>query len=298
MTQDSKARYCLLFGGVLWGLYWMPMKQIEGGGLSGTAPALAVFLVAGVLVLPLLVWRWRALAARGWDFVQLGLLAGGALAMFTIALAETEIVRAILLFYLSPVWSTALGLIFLGDRPNAARVTTLTLGLVGLVIVLGVEGGFPWPRNLGDTLALISGMCWSLASLKLFRMDAVPVRDMVAAFFPCCALVTVGLHFGLGGTLPREAVAGAAPWVLFAALYIMPTLTMTLWPASVLVPAKAGLLLMTEVVVGTLSAALLSGEPFGLRDVLGCLLITGALVAEVIMPTPNVKTHRSDHAAQ
>lgn len=297
MTQDTKARFCLLFGGVLWGLYWMPMKQIEGAGLNGTAPALAVFLIAGVLVVPLLFWRWRSLVARGRDFVVVGLLAGGALAMFTIALAETEIVRAILLFYLSPVWSTALGLIFLGDRPNAARVATLVLGLVGLVIVLGVEGGFPLPRNLGDTLALISGFCWSLASLKLFRMETVAVSDMVVSFFLGCAAITIGLHLALGGTLPHEAVIAVAPWVLFAAIYIMPTLTMTLWPATILVPAKAGLLLMTEVVVGTLSAALLSGEPFGLREAIGCLLITGALVAEVIMPAPNVKTHRSDHAA-
>ena len=141
-------------------------------------------------------------------------------------------------------------------------------------------------------------MCWSLASLKLFRMKSVAVPDMVASFFVGCAAITVGLHLALGGSLPRDAVISVAPWVLFATLYIMPTLTMTLWPATVLVPAKAGLLLMTEVVVGTLSAALLSGEPFGLREAVGCILITGALVAEVIMPAPNVKTYRSDHAAQ
>ena len=64
MKHERNARYFLLFGGVLWGLYWMPMKQIEGSGLSGTAPSLAVFVTAFVMILPLLLWRWRRLAAR------------------------------------------------------------------------------------------------------------------------------------------------------------------------------------------------------------------------------------------
>ena len=284
MTDDTKARSCLLIGGVLWGLYWMPMKQIEGAGLAGTAPSFAVFLTGAVFVLPLLVVRIRHLAARWWDLTLSGLLAGGALGLFTVALAETEIVRAILLFYLSPVWSTALGMLFLGDRPNAARVTTLALGLLGLVIVLGVEDGIPVPRNLGDTLALISGLCWSLASLKLFRMQRVAVPDLVVTFICGCVVVTGALHLFSGNELNRDMAVAAAPWVVFAAIYIVPTLTMTLWPATILLPAKAGLLLMTEVVVGTLSAATLSGEPFGLREGIGCMLITGALLAEVLMP--------------
>ena len=265
------------------------MKQIEGAGLSGTSPSLAVFLTAAALVLPLLFWRWKSLISRRGDFILSGLLAGGALGFFTVALAETEIVRAILLFYLSPVWSTALGMIFLGDRPNAARITTLVLGLLGLVIVLGIEDGFPWPRNFGDSLALVSGVCWSLASLKLFRMPKATIPDLVVVFILGCAVVTGMLHLFTGDALPRDTFIAAAPWVIFAAVYIVPTLTMTLWPATILIPAKAGLLLMTEVVVGTLSAAALSGEPFGLREALGCALITGALLAEVLMPArPNL----------
>jgi len=87
------------------------------------------------------------------------------------------------------------------------------------------------------------------------------------------------------------------PWMIFAGLYIIPTLTMTLWPTTLLLPAQAGLLLMTEVVVGTISAALLSGEPFGLREALGCLMITGALLAEVLIPS-RAQLTPADHAEQ
>lgn len=284
MSQDRIARYCLLAGGILWGLYWLPMKQVEAAGLSGTAPSVGVFVVAFVLILPVVLWRRQSLSTRLQDLTVAGLFAGGALGLFTVSLAETEIVRAILLFYLSPVWSTVLGMVFLGDRLNSARIATLALGLSGLVVVLGVEGGFPWPRNLGDTLALISGFSWSLASLKLYRMPVTPIPDLVVAFVTGCMVVTLGLFLLSSDEMPRSVVRDAAFWVAFAAVYIIPTLAMTLWPATLLPPAKAGLLLMTEVVVGTISAALLSGEQFGLREALGCLLITGALVAEVVVP--------------
>lgn len=271
------------------------MKQVEGAGLGGTAPSAAVFLASFLLILPLLACRWRSVSQRLGDLAVTGVFSGGALGLFTVALAETEIVRAILLFYLSPVWSTALGMIFLGDRPNAARITTLALGLVGLVVVLGIDDGFPWPRNFGDTLALISGLCWSLASLKLYRMPKAPIPDLVVAFVTGCLVVTGALFLFSTDPMPQTAVIAVAPWIIFAGLYIIPTLAMTLWPATILLPAKAGLLLMTEVVVGTVSAAFLSGEAFGLREGLGCVLIGGALLAEILMPS-NVVSQPSREA--
>lgn len=282
MTKEKAARYCLLIGGVFWGLYWIPLKQVEAAGLSGAAPSVLVFTVAFVMILPLVFWRWRSLQQRLRDLSIAGLLAGASIGMFTAALAETEIVRAILLFYLSPVWSTALGMLVLGHKPTLARYVTLAIGLVGLCVVLGLEGGVPLPRNVGDVMALFAGLAWSLASLKLYRMDAVPVPDLIVAFVTGCALFTGALFLAFGSTLGQGVVGPALPWIIFTAIYIVPTLAMTLWPATLLTPARAGLLLMTEVVAGVVSAALLSGEPFGLQEALGAILIATALLSEVI----------------
>ena len=51
---------------------------------------------------------------------------------------------------------------------------------------------------------------------------------------------------------------------------------------AVLPPARIGVLLMSEVVVGAISAALLSGEAFGAREALGTLLIVAAALFEVL----------------
>jgi drug/metabolite transporter (DMT)-like permease len=285
MDTERSARFWLLLGGLCWGLYWIPLKKVEEAGLSDAAPSAYVFAAAFVMILPLFVWRWRTLSARLGELSLTGLLAGASVGLFTASLTQTEIVRAILLFYLTPVWSTALGMLVLGHKPTLARFATLALGLVGLCVVLGLDDGVPVPRNIGDAMALISGVSWSLASLKLYRMPAVPLPDLIVSFVTGCACVT-GLLLLLSGPVlaDKATVSAALPWVIFTALYIVPTLAMTLWPATILTPARAGLLLMTEVVAGVASAALLSGEPFGTQEMLGTALITAALLSEVFRP--------------
>jgi drug/metabolite transporter (DMT)-like permease len=59
-------------------------------------------------------------------------------------------------------------------------------------------------------------------------------------------------------------------------------LFLTIWPATVLTPARLGLLLMSDIVVGVISAALWSGEPFGWREGIGTMMIVGAGFVEVL----------------
>jgi len=50
----------------------------------------------------------------------------------------------------------------------------------------------------------------------------------------------------------------------------------------VLSPGRVGMLLMVEVLVGVGSAALLTDEAFGIREMAGALLIVSAAVVEVV----------------
>ncbi len=53
-----------------------------------------------------------------------------------------------------------------------------------------------------------------------------------------------------------------------------------MWGAPKLNPAVVGLLFMTEISVGAVTAALWSGETFGLQEIVGVVLISAAGVAE------------------
>ena len=50
-----------------------------------------------------------------------------------------------------------LGIALLGERLTLPRLASLCLGIGGLAVVLGGGPGRPWPRNLGDWLALGAG---------------------------------------------------------------------------------------------------------------------------------------------
>lgn len=270
----------MLLGGALWGLYWIPLRQIEAAGLSGQWPAASVFIFALVLAIPLVVIRRKTLLARKADFASVAALAGCALAFYTISLAYTDVVRATLLFYLTPVWSTILGVFILGERLTIWRIFALVLGLAGLTVVLGT--GDPTGTGVGDAMALASGILWSLASLKIYRMPKTHPADLTAALITGCAFLTIGLTAITSSLPPVEQLKTAAVWSLGTAIYLFPMMALTLWPATILTPARLGLLLLSEVLVGVSSAAILAGEPFGLREITGSILIVAALLTEVL----------------
>ena len=57
---------------------------------------------------------------------------------------------------------------------------------------------------------------------------------------------------------------------------------LTICPATVLSPGRVGMLLMVEVIVGEASAAILTDEQFGVRELAGTVLIISAGVVEVL----------------
>ena len=282
---DLLPSVAVVVGGVFWGLFWLPVRALGETGLAGAWPAAVIFAFCTALLLPMLLFRWRRVHEYWRPLTGCALFTGTAFAFYATSLQLTEVVRCILLFYLTPVWSTVLGLMLLGERLTLSRLAALVLGAAGLLVVLGVGVQFPWPRNLGDWLALASGIAWAYGSLRLYRMGAVALPEQVLTFtIGSLAVTMAAIALGgasFGGLPDAGALEVAAPYGLLAALYVLPMVWLTLWPATLLSPGRVGILLMSEVVVGVASAAALSGEPFGAREALGAALIVGAGAVEV-----------------
>ncbi len=279
--------------GVSWGVFWLPMRLLDKIGLGGAWASLAVFATALVLLLPVIIVRRRRLVAGGTSLLITGMITGAAFALYATALVLTEIVYTILLFYLTPVWSTLLGRILLGEKITRGRLLALILGIAGLFVILGFDQGLPLPRNIGDWMALLSGIAWAYGSLRVYRSESASAWETTSAFFAGGLLVTlVAVLIPIGVTAPSsESLVAATPWLfLLVAVYLVPSMLLLLWAASRLSPGRVGLLLMGEVVVGVISAALLTDEPFGGRELIGTILIVSAGVIEVMQrqarPTP------------
>ncbi len=276
----------LVVGGALWGLFWIPIREIGALGFEGAWPGFLVYLTCTVIFVPIVLVGKNLVRSPLKHLMLCGLFTGAAFTLYAVSVLLTDVVRVLLLFYLTPVWSTLLGAVFLGERITVHRMLALICGIVGLAVILGAGLQFPWPRNLGDWLALASGLSWTIGSMLLYRMPQTGVFEQMLAFvLGCVAVSMIFLVFGNASLSPPVVVPDFVPAlivVVLTALFVLPIMYLTLWPISILSPGRAGLLLMSEALVGIASAAWLAGEVFGLREILGAVLIVGASAIEIV----------------
>ena len=86
-----------------------------------------------------------------------GFLVGGGFICYALSFLLTDVIRALILFYMTPIWTTIFEILFLKKKPGWQRAVTLTLALVGLWIVFSKNTILPLPENAGDWIALVGG---------------------------------------------------------------------------------------------------------------------------------------------
>lgn len=273
----------MLVAAVISGLGWFPLLAIARNGVSGLWITLAVVLVAGLPLIPALPAVIRARGQDRRDLLWIGALIGVAYALYTASLTTTTVARAILLFYIAPVWGTLLEVFVLRQKFTLRRAASLVLGAVGLVTILGIGVDVEFHIALGDVLALLSGILWSVGLLFVFRREGVGVTAQSAALaigaLVGAALMVVTLEHA--PFPPVEALRGALPWILGAGLlFVLPLWMLSLWAGRRLSPARTTLIFMAEVCVGVGSAALWAGQGFGWREAAGTILVLAAAAVE------------------
>ncbi len=247
-------------------------------------------MTAGVLPIAAL---WAALRPGGLSFRALvgAVLTGLAVALYGVAAFHTDFLRAVLLFYLAPAWSTLIETAFFGRRWRPSTALALGLSLVGVLLLTRGGLGLSGIGALGDWLALASGLAWSAGVALIFSSRRAEVARvmLVAAIGGAAGSLVVAAAEGtlLGGAahLPR-AVAAAPEAFVAAALYVGLVLAGTMWGAFRLPPAAMSYLLSVEILSGVASATLILGEPFGVADAAGAACIIAAALLEVTAAGP------------
>ena len=271
----------------LWGLFWLPLRAFEDMGLAAGWATLAQFVTPALFLAPFALWRVLAGRSSGLGQVVSGLLIGSAFALYAESLLLTEVARALILFYITPVWATLLELTVMGRHFTRARAIALVMGLAGLFVILGGKTGVPLPQNLGDVMALASGMLWAVGSLKVRQAAETDLFAHIFAFFVYGGLFALGLALlpieVMGSPPAWSELMALAPWLTLAAVgFLIPVMWGILWGAQHLDPGRLGILLQLEAIVGITSAAVLTDEPFGLVEGLGTALVIGAGLADVL----------------
>lgn len=277
-----------------WGLFWLPLRAFERAGLSPGWATVALFVVPAVLMAPVICTRILQRKPTGLRQVFTGATVGLAFALYYESLLLTDVVRALVLFYVTPAWATVLEVVYLRRSLTVARLLALLLGFSGLVAILSADGSPLAGIRPGDVMALLSGVIFAIGSLRIRQAPDTPVIEQSFAFFvygAVCALLLTRLPVEALGDAPTLAqLQTLLPWlVAMAVVFLLPVTWGLLWGAKHLDPGRVGILLQVEAIVGIGSAALLAGEPFGLAEAGGSLLVLSAGAADVF-------GHRADLA--
>src|SRR3989304_9360243 len=106
MSSSAAGRFspvaALLTGACLWGVIWYPMRLLEGGGLGGIWLTLTLYGAALVASLPRTAKAIPEFTRRPGMLALLMLAARWTNIAFVEAVLEGNILRVLLLFYLSP----------------------------------------------------------------------------------------------------------------------------------------------------------------------------------------------------
>ncbi|HFC54445.1 MAG TPA: DMT family transporter [Gammaproteobacteria bacterium] len=270
----------LLFSATVWGVMWYPLRLFEAHGLSGLWVTLMFFAAAGVVGVLFMSRHLREMRRQPWIALGIALASGWCNTSFNLAVLEGNVMRMLLLFYLSPLWATLIGWWFLGERLTLLSVLLLVVSVLGALFMLWQPGMMvPWPAGRADWLAISSGMSFAVlnALVRRGRLD-IPSK-MLASWFGAAAVA--GGWIAVGGEawpVAGMAVIGAA--AAFGALVIVVATLSVQYGVTHMPLHRSAVILLFELVAGALSAWLLTDEVITPKEWFGGgLIVVAALIS-------------------
>ena len=197
----------------------------------------------------------------------------------TVAMKYVTVGEGALLAYTMPIWAMLFAWPVLHTRPTARDIFGLVLGVVGVALLLGGTGfAFDPDQLVGIGLALSCAILFALGNVLNRKPLPMPPLAVVAwqVGIGCGAMLVLGVQ------IEHPDVTAITPLGLGCFVY------MTLVPMGVcyitwfetlrrLPPTSASTGMLIVPVIGVVSAAIILGEPLGLREVAAMALTLGGV---------------------
>ena len=278
----------LIINAAVWGMSWWPFRELQSLGLH---PLWSTALIYFFSLACIVVWRpaaWRNFAQHP-QLWLLALAAGLTNVGFNWAVTVGDVVRVVLLFYLMPAWSVLLAWAVLGEKPTRASLLRLLLAMAGVLIVLKApDSPWPVPQGIADWLALMGGVSFAATNVLLRKLEYTPsAARMLAMFGGGGVLASAAALLGLAGGIVSAPVWALTwlPVALGLALAFLVSNMALQYGAARLAASTTALVMLTEILFASLSAAALGAAEFTPRTLLGGGLIVLAALLAAMAPT-------------
>jgi drug/metabolite transporter (DMT)-like permease len=271
----------LLAGATLWGVSWYPFRLLESQGLNGIWLSLILYASAFLGSFP----RWPRFfseSIRNPRLMGILLASGGWTNIaFVLSILKGNILRVLLLFYLSPLWATLLGWIFLKEQPTRQSLLALALVLCGAMsMLLDPATGFPWPQDGADWLAISAGFGFAVSNVTVRRAAHISIATKsIMVFFGVAVLAGLWI-LAAGDAIPRAPLQAFSGGILLGIIGILGMTVLVQYGVTHLPVHRSSVILLFELVAAVVSQQLLTDERVtALEWVGGALIVLGAYLA-------------------
>ncbi|MBU4500725.1 MAG: DMT family transporter [Gammaproteobacteria bacterium] len=298
-SQRLFAIASLVYAATLWGLVWYPYRLLNDAGVGGIASGFFSYAI------PLVLMGWlhgRALrqAAFGtngkWLWLSaLGLAAGWTNLAYVLAVLEGEVVRVLLLFYLSPLWTVLFSRFLLHEKLNRSGWAVMALAAGGALAMLWQPGEWPLPANHAEWLALSAGVAFAASNVISRHLDGVTQGAKAVTVWLGVVVLTLVALLLEPAELDFMASAETRTWLLLIGVALLiGSMTYAVQYGLARVPANQAIVIfLSELVVGALAAYFLSAERMGLQEWVGAAMIITASLFSGHMEDDQSKAKRN-----
>ncbi|PRP72402.1 hypothetical protein BUE93_01670 [Chromobacterium amazonense] len=299
VKQKFLATSGILTTALVWALMWYPFRSLSQQGVSVPMASLGTYLITIALGVTLFFKLYRRQFRFEPPLLLLMLVFGWCNFSYTLAVAEGQVMRVLLLFYLSPLWTALFSRLLLHEKLTRSGWLVVALSLLGCFVFLYrpglLSGALPLTQGY-EWLALSGGMAFAFGNVISRRLHTIPIPVKSAtiwfgvAFFGAASLFRSG-ELASMLTIPPQS------WLVLAILGVVLLCTSVISQngVSILPATQAMTLMLMELVFAAISAYLLAGEAMTLQEWLGGALIAGAslLSGKMTQPAPHPRAQNA-----
>jgi len=272
----------LLFGAFVWGIIWYPYRLMAQAGVSGIYSSFYVFILTLAIALLYFFIAKKKISIWSKDFWILSFVAGYTNISYVLAVIDGEVVRVMLLFYLSPVWTIFLSHFMLNENTQKRHYVAAFISLFGAFVMLWQPNYFIHLDSKSDWLALSSGVSFAMTNVMTRKHQHMTINQKALAIWIGVIMVAIICIMFDKDTMPSLDFFKPLD-VLIAiviALCLFFSTLLVQFGVTQIKAVEASSFFLFEIVVAAISSYLLVGETIAIKEWLGgIMIIVGVILA-------------------
>jgi len=282
-TNNRLANFGLLFGAATWGVIWYPYRILQEAGISGLTSSFYTYVIAAFIGFILFARHWHGIFKLPQAFFWLAAVAGWTNFSYVLAVLDGEVMRVMLLFYLSPLWTLLLAHFWLKDDIGLKGVLVIVISLTGAFTMFWQAGAWPVPHNQAEWLGLSAGVSFALTNAITHRSKHLTLQSKSMAVWLGVIVVSVLVMPLQGAAFVWPAALSLANGLLLLliALMLMAATMFVQYGVTRIPVTRASVIFLFELVVAAIASYYLASEAMELNEWIGGLLIVAAAMIAV-----------------